>query len=110
MGGKIPCSFMGNWGSRETAPKTLRYFGYESDNEGVQRQRFDQHQSENESEADSALSSGIPCTCFGRRSGDFSLSQGAKAGRDAHGEISGRQAQVGCPPTCGGLCKDRAGQ
>ena len=81
-------------GQAEPAPNGLLAFCDESDDEGIQRQRLDQCQAEEESEADAGLCSRVAGHGFGAGGAQLALSDAAKAGSDAHGDVGEGQAEV----------------
>src|ERR1035441_7085139 len=62
---------------------------YENDNQGIERQRFDQHQAQQQGEADGGGSAGIARHAFGGGGHGLGLSQSAHTGSNRHGETGG---------------------
>src|ERR1035438_2311183 len=67
----------------------------ENDNQGIERQRFDQHQAQQQGEADGGGGTGIARHPFGGGGGGLGLRQSAQAGGNRHGEPGGDGSPLG---------------
>src|ERR1700733_10636292 len=86
--------------------RKLRLSGDEGDHQRVQRQRFNQHQSENECEPEARLCSWIASRRFASGSSQLALAQSTKTGRDAHREIRERQLQISASSAARGRLRE----
>src|ERR1035438_6393457 len=68
---------------------------YENDNQGVERQRFDQHEAQQQGEGDGGGSAGIARHTFGGGGDGLGLRQSAQAGSNRHGETGGNGSPLG---------------